>query len=153
MESVRIEEISSKEEESLNLKSEWGRSKLPNIQVTKPKGTTRPQNQREGGNKRMRTMDARKEVVTHQEAAQSSGEGRKRIRLEGLQTSEVSVEVTLVRTKLVVTKGESPSGKDIKVKSFTQLKLKEMPAKNDFWSPGKEGDKVTTYKGRLRKGR
>lgn len=36
-ESVKIEEMSSKEQECLNIKSEWGLSKLPGILVTRPK--------------------------------------------------------------------------------------------------------------------
>ena len=34
MESIKIEEVSSKPQEALNLKSEWGGSKLPGLQVS-----------------------------------------------------------------------------------------------------------------------
>ena len=40
MESVRKAELTAKEEECLNLRSELGGSKLPGILVLKPKGTT-----------------------------------------------------------------------------------------------------------------
>ena len=38
-ESVRINEEMTKDEACLNLKSEWGGSKIPNINVMTPKGT------------------------------------------------------------------------------------------------------------------
>ena len=39
MESLNIVRASRVPEECLNLKSEWGGSKLPDLQVSRPKGT------------------------------------------------------------------------------------------------------------------
>ena len=48
MESIRIEEIAASPQEALNLRSEWGGSKLPGLHVLRPKGTSGSQTQGEG---------------------------------------------------------------------------------------------------------
>ena len=114
MESVRIEEVSAKEEESLNLKSEWAGSKLPNLQVSRPKGTSGQQERREGA-KRFRMAEPRKEETdgrlqgSTQETAsgQEEGETRKRAKIEG-QESAGEKEMTLSRSRKIVKQQEEP---------------------------------------------
>merc|ERR1712240_416626 len=47
LESLRIEEGNLNQEESLNLKSEWASSKLPEMQVRSPKGIRKPERKEE----------------------------------------------------------------------------------------------------------
>ena len=56
-ESVLIEEVANKPEECLNLKSEWGGSKLPGVTVSKPKGTSRRDREVPEGTKRGRMTE------------------------------------------------------------------------------------------------
>ena len=75
-ESVRIEETATNPQEALNLRSEWGGSKLPGLHVLRPKGTSGSQNQGEGKRVRFQTKEERsKEVITNQNSA-------KRLRME-----------------------------------------------------------------------
>ena len=80
MESVWIEEMASRTQESLNLKSEWGGSKLPGLHVSKPKGTAKTQNQKEG-TKRGRLEEGSKEEKMKNES-QPTEPGPKRVRQE-----------------------------------------------------------------------
>ena len=57
-ESVRIEDAMANPLESLNLKNEWGGSKLPGLLVAKPKGTARKRDLAEGS-KRNRVESVR----------------------------------------------------------------------------------------------
>ena len=66
-ESLNILKASKVPEECLNLKSEWGGSKLPDLQVTRPKGTSgkkegssgreEPQDTKNQGSKRIRDLE------------------------------------------------------------------------------------------------
>ena len=47
-ESVKIEDAAANPLESLNLKNEWGGSKLPGLLVARHKGTTKGKGQKEG---------------------------------------------------------------------------------------------------------
>ena len=58
-----MEEVSANPLNSLNLKSEWGGSKLPGLQVTRPKGVAWSQEKAEGM-KRVRIQDNKEATET-----------------------------------------------------------------------------------------
>ena len=137
MESIRIEEVSAKEEESLNLKSEWAGSKLPNLQVSRPKGTSGQQERREGA-KRYRTAETGKEETQETPLGNEGAETRKRAKLEGQENAE-DREKPLVRSRIIIKQEEQTveERRNLeKARTFTQLKLKEILRKGQLWSPG-----------------
>ena len=144
MESIKIEEISSKPQEALNLKSEWGGSKLPGIQVTKPKGTARTQEKLEGV-KRIRAQENTDNPERGNLPESEQSQTRKRAKMEPDATKETQEEVKLIRRKIEVVK-ETGNGKEgtglekpANLRTFTQLKIQEVLTRKSSWSPGKGG--------------
>ena len=86
-ESLNIIKASKTSEECLNLKSEWGGSKLPAIEVSRPKGTSGPKNMYESmdreehqetqGSKRIRTKEG-EEVKLEKDQENRTRPGKKR---------------------------------------------------------------------------
>ena len=66
LESLRIEEGSAVQEESLNLKSEWAASKLPGMKVYLPKGIRKPERKEE---KRVRYEQEKEKEGTPKEGS------------------------------------------------------------------------------------
>lgn len=142
MELVRIEEVASKPHESLNFKSEWGGSKLPGLHVLKPKGTARLKDQGEGKRGRLEgRSEGTDEPLTQQNCAK-----RPRTEPEDKEDRKASQEqereVILVRRTLEVSKVTvKPQSealgdrKEVKPKTFTQLRLEEVLSKKGSWSP------------------
>ena len=71
LESIRIEEGSLHQEQSLNLKSEWASSKLPGMQIRTPKGVRRPEKKEE---KRIRYEEDKEGREQHEVSAVLSSE-------------------------------------------------------------------------------
>ena len=138
MELVRIEETATNPQEALNLRSEWGGSKLPSLHVLRPKGMSDSQNQGEGKRIRFQTKEeSSKEEVTDQNSAKRlKMEPKEEESKEDTQEEEREqiivcrkVEVSRTRTSPQVEKKEG--NKEGKPKTFTQLRLDEVLAKKD----------------------
>ena len=146
MESVRIEELASKEEEALNLKSEWGGSKLPGLQVSKPKGTAGTHKLKEGTKRGRVQEDTKEEEGMDGEVKEGTQPDRKRRKQEDEKSKLESGK-----------EGRTPEAKKhlpAKPKTFTEIRLGQILVKNESWSSwslytkegrqkcevGKEGD-------------
>ena len=142
-ESLNIIKASKTPEECLNLKTEWGGSKLPAIEVSRPKGTSGPKkiddsidregNQEDQGSKRIRTKEG-EEVKMEKEQEDKARPGKKR--------REASPEENKIRWRLRPTfldlKGKDKEEKEDEVNEQEGREVKE----GNKPSPEKEKEKI-----------
>ena len=138
MESVRIEELASKEEEALNLKSEWGGSKLPGLQVSKPKGTAGTHKLKEGTKRGRVQEDTKEEEGMDGEVKEGTQPDRKRRKPE-----EENRKLESGKEKVTP---ETQKYLPPKPKNFTQLRPNQLLVRRESWSPstqqGRQGCEV-----------